>query len=181
MGRADIKTAMDLQRLRQDTPVSMRSYALNSRLGLWSLLTILVLNDEPVYAEWTKVIRDKEETLTVYIDSDITSPKENLVKVLTLFDHKTLQKAGNTSWLSSQGQWQFDCLKENGRVLWAMYFSGHMGQGNVVYKSSEETKWGPVVPKSMTQNMWELMCRTVTASSGSSPPNGGIGIHFGPP
>ena len=146
-----------------------RRFPLIFHLGLWSLITLLGVSGEPVYAEWTKVIKDKEETLTVYIGSDITRDKENLVKVLILVDHKILQKAGNISWLSSKGQWQLDCTEERGRVLWALYFAGNMGQGNLVYRSAQETRWEPVVPKSMTQNMWELMCRTLTASSGFRP------------
>ena len=102
-------------------------------LGFWLLITLLVLNRGPVYAEWVAI--GSSESLgsyTVYVGPDTIRRNGNLVKVRTLTDYTTIQTVGDRSFLSSKAQNEFDCAAERQRELAVTWFSGNMGNGNGV-------------------------------------------------
>ena len=122
------------------------------------LMTLLVLNSGPVYAEWVLVSGDDEAGRTVYVDPDTIRSKGNLVKMLSLIDYKTIQIIAGDSFLSSKSQHEYDCAEELDRLVAFTRFSGNMGSGMVVFSNSDEQKWESVQPESVGQTLWTFAC-----------------------
>ena len=123
------------------------------------LITLLLLNSGPVYAEWVLTSGNDDAGLTVYIDPDTISRKGNLAKVWQLYDYKTVQTVAGDSLLSIKRYNEYDCTEERTRMLGYTWFSGNMGSGTVVYSTPDEQQWEPVVQGSINRALWRVACR----------------------
>jgi hypothetical protein len=126
-------------------------------LGFWSLIILLLLSSVPAHAEWVAI--GTTDNATVYADPDTIRRKGNLVAMWQLYDYKTVQTVAGNSHLSSKLQAQYDCLEERDRRLASTWFSGNMGNGNVVFfNNSDEGKWSPVAPQTVGNVLWKVAC-----------------------
>ena len=123
------------------------------------LITLLVLNSGPVYAEWVLTSGNDDAGLTVYVDPDTIHRKGNLVKMWQLYDYKTIQTVAGDSLLSIKRYNEYDCTEERTRMLAYTWFSGNMGTGHVVYSTPDEQQWEPVVQGSINRALWRVACR----------------------
>jgi len=131
--------------------------------GFGALVTLLVLSSVPAHAEWVAI--GYSESLggyTVFVDPDTIRRNGDLVKVWALTDYTTIQTVGDSSFLSSKAQNEFDCAEERQHELAVTWFSGNMGNGNGVWNTSDETKWRPVAPGSVGQGVWKFACGCVS-------------------
>ena len=122
------------------------------------LIILLLLNSIPAYAEWVKVGEDDSYSYTAYIDPDTIRHKGNLVTMWRLFDHTTIQIVAGKSFLSSKAQTEYDCAKEQSRILVVYGYSGQMGSSTLVGYDTDPTKWRPVMAGSVDQAMWKVAC-----------------------
>ena len=76
----------------------------------------------------------------------------------SLNDYKTIQRMGSISYLSYKVQTEYDCAEERIRKLASTFFSGNIGNGDVVYSISKEGKWQQVEPGSLGQSEWDVAC-----------------------
>ena len=127
-------------------------------LSFWLLLTLLLLSNEPVFAEWVLTSGDDEAGLKVYIDPDSIRHKGNLVKMWQLYDYKTVQTVAGDSLLSIKRYNEFDCTEARTRMLAYTWFSGNMASGKVVYSTPDEQQWEPVVPRTINRTLWKVAC-----------------------
>lgn len=125
---------------------------------LWLLITLLVLSSRPVYAEWVLTSGDDEAGLKVYIDPATLRRNGNLAKMWQLYDYKTVQTVAGDSLLSMKRFNEYDCAKERTRMLGYTWFSGNMGNGNVVYSTTEQLPWEPVAPRTINRTLWNVAC-----------------------
>ena len=126
--------------------------------GFWLLITLLMLNSGPVYAEWVLTSGNDDAGLTVYVDPDTIRRKGNLVKMWQLYDYKTIQTVAGDSLLSIKRYNEYDCTEERTRMLAYTWFSGNMGNGNVVYSTNDVQQWEPVVSRSIDRALWKVAC-----------------------
>jgi hypothetical protein len=122
------------------------------------LITLLVLNSGPVYAEWVLTSGNDDAGLTVYVDPDTIRRKGNLAKMWELYDYKTVQTVAGDSLLSIKRYNEYDCTEERTRMLGYTWFSGNMGNGNVVYSTNDVQQWEPVVSGSIDRSLWKVAC-----------------------
>jgi len=122
------------------------------------LITLLVLNSGPVYAEWVLTSGNDDAGLTVYVDPDTIRRKGNLVKMWQLYDYKTIQTVAGDSLLSIKRYNEYDCTEERTRMLAYTWFSGNMGSGKVVYSTPDKQQWEPVIPRSINRTLWKVAC-----------------------
>jgi hypothetical protein len=120
------------------------------------LMILLVLSSGPAYGEWVKI--EEVETFNIYIDYDTIRHTGKLAKMWELYDFKTRQTDGGTPYLSSKGQREYDCEKEQSRTLAFHKFAGQMGLGEPVYSSPGRSDWAPVVPGSVGEMKWQILC-----------------------
>jgi hypothetical protein len=138
---------------------SSHKLALAHLSGFWFLITLLLLNSLPAYAEWVAVEKDYlvPGRQTVYIDPDSIRREENLVTIWQLIDFKWMQ--GNAGmgplgfgphrFLSTKTHKQFDCAEKRVRLLAFTEFSRHMGAGIRANGYVDKDHWLPVEPESI--------------------------------
>jgi len=80
------------------------------------------------------------------------------VKMEVLFDFKTIQTKAGASYLSAKAQMEYDCAEQRFEGLAVMYFSGNMGNGQLLDRSSGKGKRLRVSPDSLDQALWKLAC-----------------------
>jgi hypothetical protein len=122
------------------------------------LITLLVLSSGPAYAEWVAVSGKLEEGMGAYADPATMRREGDLVKMEVLFDFKTIQTKASVSYLSAKAQMEYDCAEQRFEGLAVMYFSGNMGKGNLLDRSSGKGKRLRVLPGSLDQALWRLAC-----------------------
>jgi len=127
-------------------------------LAFGSLITFLLLSSGPAYAEWVSIDANNQWGRTVYTDPDTIRLKGDVVTMWSLNDYKTIQRMGNTSYLSYKVETEYDCAEERIRKLGSTFFSGNMGSGDVVYRISKEGEWQRIEPGSLGQSEWEVAC-----------------------
>ena len=147
--------------------------------GFWSLITLLVLNSVPAYAEWVAV--EKSYLLpglqTVYVDPDTIGREGNLVAMWQLIDFKWMQGNqgigplgfGPHRFLSTKTHQQFDCAGAPPRLLVFTEFSGRMGTGISADGYVDKSNWMPVEPESINQALWEVVCGKERSHSRTQP------------
>jgi hypothetical protein len=125
-------------------------------LGFGMLFTLLV-SSGPAYADWMSLGASDSGT-TVYADLATLRREGDLVKMLVLFDFKTTQTKADVSFLSAKAQMEYDCAEQRYEGLAVTYFSGNMGNGQLLDRSSGKGKRLRVSPDSLDQALWKLAC-----------------------
>jgi hypothetical protein len=121
------------------------------------LIALLVVNSGSAYAEWMSLGASESGT-TVYADTATIRREGDLVKMLVLFDFKTRQTKAEVSYLSAKAQMEYDCAEQRFEGLTVLYFSGNMGNGNLLDRSSGKGKRLRVSPGSIDHDLWKLAC-----------------------
>ena len=99
------------------------------------LITLLVVSSGPAHAEWMSLGASDSGT-TVYADSATIRREGDVVKMLVLFDFMTKQTKADVSYLSAKAQMEYDCAEQRYEGHTALYFSGNMGNGQLLDRSS---------------------------------------------
>ena len=121
-------------------------------LGLMLLVTAGAAS-----AEWTR--SGESDNYIHYVDRATIRRNGNLVKMWSLADYKTVQKAaGGESYLSDKVQQEYDCKEEKLRILAFTWFDGQMGNGKVVVSDYDPDKWIPIQPDSVGETKWKIAC-----------------------
>ena len=127
-------------------------------LGFWVLITLLILGSGAAYAGWVLTSGDDGAGLTVYVDPDSIRRNGNLAKMWQLYDYKSVQTVAGDSLLSIKRYNEFDCAEERTRMRAYTWFAGNMGTGKVVYSTTDEQQWEPVVPRSINHTLLKVAC-----------------------
>ena len=127
-------------------------------LGFLFLLMLQILSSQPAYAEWVLASGDDEAGLKVYVDTATLRRNGNLAKMWQLYDYKTVQTVAGDSLMSMKRFNEYDCTEERTRMLGYTWFSGNMGNGNVVYSTTEQLPWEPVAPRTINRTLWKVAC-----------------------
>ena len=125
-------------------------------LSFLPLTILLWLNAVPANAEWMRLT--EADGMTVHFDPDAIRRKGNLVKVWLLYDYKTLQSATGVAHLSDSIQLEANCTEKLQRSLAYTWWSGNMGNGNVVFSQSAEGNWIPIGPGTVGHTVWSFAC-----------------------
>jgi len=125
--------------------------------GFWLLITLLLLSSDPAYAEWMSLGASDSGT-TVYADPATMRRERDVVKMLVLFDFKAKQTKADVSYLSAKAQMEYDCAEQRFEGLAVTYFSGNMGNGQLLDRSSGKGKRLRVSPGSLDHDLWKLAC-----------------------
>jgi len=60
--------------------------------------------------------------------------------------------------LSAKSQYEYDCTFGQLRILSVAYYSGNMGEGEIISTAVEHEGWIPVVPGSTEKTLWDAIC-----------------------
>ena len=121
------------------------------------LITLLVLSSGPAYASWMSIGASDSGT-SVYADPATIRREGDLVKMLVLFDFKTKQTKGDVSYFSAKAQMEYDCAEQRYEGHAALYYSGNMGNGTLLDRSSGKGRWVRISRGSLDHDLWKLAC-----------------------
>ncbi|SCX98311.1 surface-adhesin E family protein [Nitrosospira sp. Nsp13] len=122
------------------------------------IVLMLTITSIDVFAELMQVTESKD--LTLYVYPTTIRAVGAKVKMWDLTDYKRGMESHGASgyYWSSKAQIEYDCEEEQSRILTFSHFSEPKGQGRVLYSHEEPSKWKPIMPESMGQNLWEIAC-----------------------
>jgi hypothetical protein len=119
-------------------------------------MLLLALVSDYALAEWINVGGD--EYSTIFADPSSILRAGNIVKMLSLYDTDIAQVAGSISFMSSKTLDEYDCKEKRSRTLAFYWYSGNMGEGNLLYGNTDPGEWGSVIPKSLSETLWGFAC-----------------------
>lgn len=133
------------------------------RIGLWLVVSSLILVEIPVYAEWIALeARYQQHPLqTAYVDPGTIHREGHLVTLSALIDWKAMQGGRSPNrFYSTKLNKQFDCKEKLARTLGATDFYDHMGNAEVIGGGSNtgDGHWMVVQAETLNQGLWETAC-----------------------
>ncbi|OIQ98953.1 hypothetical protein GALL_190480 [mine drainage metagenome] len=125
------------------------------------LIFMLAIASGSANAEWvyfgTAVVRD--DVVMAYVNQSTIHKNGKRVTMWILYDAKTPRKFENSTYLSSMGQDEYDCVTAQSRNLAVLLYSENLGHGSVVSKSSAPSSdWDPALPDSMAGHLLKYAC-----------------------
>ncbi len=128
-------------------------------LSFWLLFALLVLHGGHVYAEWIELPIRHDGTAT-YVHPETILRNGNVVKMWEFHDLEIPNTtADGVQYLSLKGQSEYDCAEELVRAIEYTAFSDNMLSGSEVDSfSSDNNKWRPVAPGSISHALWKFAC-----------------------
>ncbi len=124
-----------------------------------ALALVLTAVSGSAAAAWTDA-GVNNELMAGYVDRDTITHTGYSVMMWNLLDFKTAQVApsGELFW-STMSLYEFDCQKEERRLMAFSWRSGHMGLGTVVHtESTPSSKFTPVAPETVAAVMLQIAC-----------------------
>jgi hypothetical protein len=120
------------------------------------LMLLLAVVSSSAMAEWVNLGNDGD--ITAYVEPTTIRKDGNTAEMWYLVDYKTTKKIDGKLYMTLKSQSQFDCKKEQYRILSISYYSGNLGGGEVVSSSNKISTWEPVPPKSISEALWNYAC-----------------------
>ena len=111
-------------------------------------------------AEWTLLNTSKSDGMATYIDKTSISRKGNKVKMWYLDNYASAEVTSKgRKYLSSKGLDEFDCQEQRRQLLEYTWYSGQMGNGEIVFSKGEPgEKRQEIVPQSIAEAMLKIAC-----------------------
>ena len=125
------------------------------------LTLVLVIVSNSAMAEWVKVAVSGEgveeaDSMTAYADPDTIRKTSNRVKMWMLTDYKiTGEESGVTS---ARQKGEYDCKEKKERILFIVFYSGHMNKGETDLIHNVRGDWKPILQGSVSEIMLEYAC-----------------------
>ena len=120
-------------------------------------MMLLAVMSHGAAAEWINAGHNGD--FTAYTDPATIYRSGNVVRMLSLIDHKAeITKSGKT-YISIKAQHEFDCKKAQARILFSSVHSGNMGKDKIVESSYSPGIFEPVMPRSIVETLWKAACK----------------------
>ncbi len=122
------------------------------------LIIMLALISTSSVAAWIKV--GSNETVTIYAHpATIRKTTANNIEMWSLYDYNTVQKSiGSRPYMSVKFHNEYDCKKEQSRILYSVSHSKNMGGGRSIYNGTSDMIWTPIPPGRIIKLLWEFAC-----------------------
>jgi len=125
------------------------------KIACFALITALMSSTS--YADWQELSRN--EQYATYIDPTTIRSTGTLVKVWTLYDDKKPQVVSNGKQAySTKMQVEFDCAADQVRVLFIVWNSLGMGEGETLQTSKPAPEWQPFPPNTLFSSQAKIAC-----------------------
>ena len=121
-----------------------------------SLTLVLALISTSAMAKWIKV--DDNYVFVIYVDYATIHKAGNKVGMRDLIDLKSEREVAGTKLLSAKTWNEYNCKKEQWRLVASSFFNKNMGTGRVVYSGKFGKKWLPVEHDTFAEVLWIIAC-----------------------
>ena len=114
-------------------------------------------------AQWVEIASNP--TFTTYANRTTIRMAGDKVRMWDLTDFRAVRaSASGKEYISSKIESEYDCKEWQFRILFFSDHSGHMGEGEVVYRDPNPCRWQPVFPSTISEALWNIACGTVVAT-----------------
>lgn len=121
------------------------------RKAIFMMLLAIVSNS--VVAEWMYVVRN--DLNYVYASPSTIRKAGDRVVMLSLNDFKAADEA--RPYMSAMVQSEYECKKEQSRIIRIYIYSGNMGTGKSE-KHDDISSWRPLPTGSAVKALWNIAC-----------------------
>jgi hypothetical protein len=122
------------------------------------LMLLLAVVSSSAMAEWVEIRISKDGNATAYVDASTNIKNGSKVKMWALLDFRFAKITGGNAYLSTRQQHELDCKKKKTRLLTFSLYSGNMGDGRVVYRSSSIGNWDVVSKNGLDKMLLDIAC-----------------------
>ena len=127
------------------------------------LFIMVVLFSGSAAAEWTRISSYGEQGKEVFIKKESINKVGNIATIWTLSDYENPQFSGGKRKLSTKSWYEYDCQNKQYRTLILYWYSGHKGEGKIVYSEMVYSglvpeKMKPIIPNSVVERIWKITC-----------------------
>jgi len=130
--------------------------AINLAQLLFLSLVTSISSASATEQRWT--VLDTGEGQSLYIDGSTISRSGTLLKLWTLMDFTDVQIESGDSYLSSIGQWEYNCLNRTSRQVFHAIYSGSMGRGKPVWSGGLKKAFQPIIPGTAGELVYLVAC-----------------------
>lgn len=123
------------------------------------LMLLLAIMSNSAMAEWVGI--NSNDEFTYYANPASIQKSSSNAKIWIMFDYKDAQASEETGryyFMSVKQQNEFDCKASDMKKNSFSMYSQNMGAGKLVYTSSKPTEWEPIVPDSINEYLWKVVC-----------------------
>jgi surface-adhesin protein E len=124
---------------------------------LLAILGFSIIMGGPAHAGW-EPIAVSETGMTVYIDRATIQRESYFVTMSVLHDYQAPEHLSSGSFLSFTPKEQYDCGEVRSRIIGAVVFTDHMGNGTVLYSGTGDDTWQAVTPTTINWALWDAAC-----------------------
>ena len=115
-----------------------------------------VPENKSAVSDWVEVFKTNQ--MILYADPAGLRKEGSMVKMWRLTDYKAPEINGDFVYLSKKLYEEYDCKKEQYRLLSVSLYHQNMGVGKTMYIHSEIYSWEPILRDTEAEAMWEIAC-----------------------
>ena len=109
------------------------------------------------FARWDIV--DRREDFIVYADTATIRKQSQIARMWDLSDGKPGKMLpGVKKSQSFRSEREYDCAKQQLRVLYISWHAGSMGEGQILGSTSKTGAWQPALHGTIGEKLWQIAC-----------------------
>lgn len=111
-------------------------------------------------ADWSKwEMVDRTESFIVYADTATIRKTGDIARMWDLSDAKTEKAfAVIKASRSFKSEREYDCAKQQLRLLYISWHSGNMGEGAIIGSDANAGNWQPALLGTIGERLWKIAC-----------------------
>ena len=102
---------------------------------------------------------NQNEAVTIYADIATIRRAGNMAYMWDLTDFRTGRVlSGDKRSLSFRKEQEYDCNRQQGRILYISWHSGNMGGGEITGSDRSPGDWRPILLDTVFERLWRTVC-----------------------
>lgn len=124
------------------------------------LIMLLAFAGGSAAADWTKwVVIDQKERFTVYADVATIRKSGDMAQMWDMSDIPAGKgPAGSKQSPSFKMEREYDCNKQQLRVLYVSWHAENMGEGKMIGNNANPGSWQPALLGTIGERLWKVAC-----------------------
>jgi len=122
------------------------------------LFLIFVIFSSSAAAKWTRIDNYGTQGVEIFVEKEGINKDGNIATIWTLADYEKPQFVGGKRKLSTMSWNEYYCQNKQYRTLILYWYSGHKGEGKIVYSEMVPGKIKLIVPNSTAEKIWKITC-----------------------
>ncbi len=108
------------------------------------------------FGEWFVV--DRKAYVTEYANTATIRNVNNTTRMWDIADFTTEKHAGSVNAMSLKMEREYDCGRQQIRIIYIARYSGNMGEGDILGSDATVSNWRPVLLGTIGERLWRIAC-----------------------